>query len=69
MINNTDRVLNAAQALHAYRLSNPEAHMTSDPQELLTDLLADLMHNADSQKLKFGDALRMAQLHHGTERS
>ena len=68
MINNTDRVLNAAQALQTYRKLAPYAN-AADNQDLLVDLLTDLRHWAASQKLDFEQAQRVSEFHHAEERT
>ena len=64
MINNTDRILNAAQALQAYRKLAPYTN-AADNQDLLTDL----RHWAESQKLDFEQAQRVSEFHHAEERA
>jgi hypothetical protein len=59
----------AQRALEAYslakRICSDEPELS--PLELLTDLVADLLHWSDAANLDFHAALRLAEMHHGEE--
>ena len=60
----------ADTALEAYSLAKglcPDEPELS-PLELLTDLLADLLHWSEADDLDFDTALRLARMHHEEER-
>lgn len=63
MINNADRILNAAEALHTYQVKTK-----CDHEDKLSDLLADLMHWAANQKEDFDEKLKTAKAYYNEER-
>jgi hypothetical protein len=65
---NADRVLWGELALTSFaKKSGQEDDLTADPETVLGDLLADLMHFCDSRKTDFDSALERGRNHHREE--
>jgi hypothetical protein len=74
--NNAGRAALAGQALAAFaELTDSKADLRADPQAVLVDLLADLMHLTEpgrsptgAQTMSFEPALKVARRHYREER-
>lgn len=59
------RLMGASAALTAYQQA---LGYTDGPEEVLSDLLADLMHHADANEIDFADRLATAEINFTAER-
>ncbi len=65
---NRDRSFWAKCALDSFaKLTNSTAELRAETREVLTDLLADLMHYCDARQVDFASALERARRHYVEE--
>ena len=65
---NRDRSFWAKCALDSFAmLTNSTAELRAETREVLTDLLADLMHYCDAQQVDFASTLERARRHYVEE--
>lgn len=64
---NAERVRCATNALSHHQFTRGVA-VVADDREMLIDLLADLLHWCDANKVDFNTALETAAIHHGEEK-
>lgn len=62
---NIERADRACNVLGFYRLQH---NMDDDDRTCVIDLLTDLMHEADRQEINMDDAIRLAKMHHDSEK-